>query len=63
MRVAAVAELAYAQDLKSCDRKVVWVRPPPAAQSALSEFVREMVPDIYRRSASGGGQIADLAQW
>ena|SRR3989344_4440140 len=28
---AGVAELADAQDSKSCDRKVVWVRPPPPA--------------------------------
>jgi hypothetical protein len=26
-----VAELADAQDLKSCDRKIVWVQVPPSA--------------------------------
>ncbi len=29
---ARVAELAYAYDSKSYDRKVVWVRLPPRAQ-------------------------------
>lgn len=35
-RTAAVAELADAQDSKSCDRKVMRVRLPPAAHIEIS---------------------------
>ena len=36
---AGVAELADAQDSKSCEVTFVWVRPPPPAPQKISRFL------------------------
>lgn len=35
--IAGMAKLVYAQDLKFCDRKIVWVRVPLSAQTITGE--------------------------
>jgi hypothetical protein len=55
IKVADVAELVDARDLKSLDGNVVWVRVPPPAPMAvprrkrIGAQVRELPGSIYRR--------------
>ena len=44
IRYAGVAELADAQDSKSCEVTFVWVRPPPPAPNShkLLDFIYDV---------------------
>ena len=49
IKVADVAELVDARDLKSLDGNVVWVRvPPPAPRFALAGYARRSHAGVCR---------------
>jgi hypothetical protein len=65
IKVADVAELVDARDLKSLDGNVVWVRvPPPAPRFALTGYAwrgRAKIVRVKRVDEERSLQVLDLA--